>query len=121
MAVPYYTYIIRGFLDLIEGLRVRYRRLDVDLSEGEGAAMTLRHGGEKRRIFVSTDDRTELNPAALDWADVYGKTNLDPNEPTHANLVAIGPAFGIQLWPLPRAYGEAVKMLAARINPEPKV
>lgn len=115
LALPYYTYVIRGFLDAQLVNRVRFKRLDAPLPDGgaNGAAMSLRYGGRLVRLFVSTGDHPDISTDILDWADAYGKVNLAHDEADSPKLVAIGPVFGITLWPLPRGYSTALKMSIA--------
>jgi glycosyltransferase involved in cell wall biosynthesis len=80
-----------------EGFPARYH-------ENKPLAFIVRRGAEERNIYIAADDMRELDPAALEWADVYGKVNLDrdltPAE--HASkVVPIGPSHALRLWSLP--------------------
>ena len=54
----------------------------------------------RRRLVISADDKADLRPAALEWADRVGKVNLLPGatEPYGDRLVAVGPTFGVRAW-----------------------
>jgi hypothetical protein len=64
-------------------------------------AMIVRRGGAERNIYIAADDMPDLDPAALEWADVYGKVNLDrtlvPSK-FEDRVVAIGPSHALRLW-----------------------
>ena len=115
LRVPYYTYVLRGFLDSGIATHVRFKRLDAPLGPvgSDGAAMILASPTRRLRFFVSTGDHNDINEAMLDWADAYGKVNLAFDEPPRSNLIPVGPVFGITLWPLPAGYAEAFQMALA--------
>ncbi len=66
----------------------------------------------KRRFIVDFRDKNTLNIKALNWSDVYAKINFNSNTTEYKNLakdlkekiIAIGPNFGIKLWPSPCIY-----------------
>jgi hypothetical protein len=70
-------------------------------TDNKPLALRLRRGGEERTVYVAADDMPELDEAALDWADVYGKVNLVPDlvpaEHRH-KVVAIGPSHAVRQW-----------------------
>ena len=77
-----------------EGFPARY-------SDNKPLAMTLRRDGSERNIYIAADDMPDLDEAALDWADVYGKVNLvrDLVPSKHAHkVVAIGPSHAVRIW-----------------------
>jgi hypothetical protein len=73
-------------------------------------AFVVRRGSVERRVYIAADDMPELDPAALAWADVYGKVNLDrdlvPRGYEDA-VVPIGPSHALKLWSLPRSLAMA--------------
>ena len=109
--VPYYTFILRGFLDagLTEG--IRFDRIGVSERPAivDGTPMILTRGGRSTRLFISTGDSRGVDEGMLRWADVYGKVNLDFDE-HRSGFVALGPTFGIRLWPLPTGYLRLVQL-----------
>jgi glycosyltransferase involved in cell wall biosynthesis len=70
-------------------------------SDNKPLAFVIRRGSHERNIYIAADDMPDLDPAALEWADVYGKVNLDPAlvPETHAEkVVPIGPSHALRLW-----------------------
>jgi hypothetical protein len=64
-------------------------------------AFVVRRGSEQCNIFIAADDMPELDGIALEWADVYGKVNLDPTlvPSTGADkVIPIGPSHALRLW-----------------------
>ena len=114
LAVPYYTYVMQGFLDAGLAGALRFERFDLPLPEGRanGAAMSFELSDRVLRLFVSAGDHPDISPEMVEWADAYGKVNLPVGEEPRPNVVAIGPIFGITLWPLPGGYLTALRMAA---------
>ena len=109
--VPYYTFILRGFLDagLTEGIRFDRIGVSERPAIADGTPMILTRGGRSTRLFISTGDSRDVDEGMLRWADVYGKVNLDFDE-HRSGFVALGPTFGIRLWPLPTGYLRLVQL-----------
>jgi hypothetical protein len=99
----------------LAGLTERYGPAEIPLSrtgfpaaysDNKPLAFILRRGAAERNIYIAADDMPELDPAALAWADVYGKVNLDRGlvPAGHADtVVPIGPSHALRLWSLPRS------------------
>ena len=94
--VPYYTYVLQGFIG--RGLVLNFRRLDCPVSPPflQGMAFEYRSSTELLRGFVSTGDRSDIDEQVAEWADVYGKVNLDP-ACQDQRIMPLGPIFGIRL------------------------
>lgn len=107
----YYTYILGGLLDRPGEPRLRFRNLGVP--EIDGIALEV----DGRRVFVSSNDHTDINPTMVSWADSYGKVNLAPETEPFPGLVPLGPIFGIRLWRKAAAYGVAARMAVAGAPP----
>lgn len=78
---------IVGFLDSYE--------------DSKPLAFTLRRGPAERNVYIAADDMPNIDHAALLWADVYGKVNLDSHlvPPEHRHkVVPIGPSHAVRLW-----------------------
>ena len=105
--VPYYTYVLGGLLNRPGIGPLRFRNLGVP--EIDGIALEV----SGRRVFVSSNDHIDINPAMVDWADCYGKVNLAPETEPFPGLVPLGPIFGIRLWSKPVAYQTAARMIVA--------
>ena len=70
-------------------------------SDNKPLAITLRRGDAERNLYIAADDMPELDEAALEWADVYGKVNLIPGlvpERYATKVVPIGPSHALRLW-----------------------
>jgi glycosyltransferase involved in cell wall biosynthesis len=97
------AYYLRGILQ-------RYSVPELPLSrsgfpdtytDNKPLAFVLRRGAEERNIYIAADDMPELDPVALEWADVYGKVNLEPSlvpPEGHAKVIPIGPSHALRLW-----------------------
>lgn len=57
-------------------------------------ALRLQPSG--RKIFIDAIDGAALDPRGLEWCDLYGKVNLDPQRDAPPKVVAIGPSFGLR-------------------------
>jgi hypothetical protein len=105
--LSYQTYVLRGLMDA--GRRIRFRRLDCPRSSG--AAMVV----DDTRVWVHTDDNADDTPAApMAWADVVARVNVAPG--SH-DVVALGPLFGLRIWPLPRGYATVLDLVAGGAAP----
>ena len=99
--LPYYTYVLRGMEDA--GCRIRFRALDCPPSNG--MAMTI----DGARVWVHTDDNPhDLPEGTLAWADIAAKVNVLPEVPS---ILALGPLFGIRIWPLPGGYARVISLV----------
>jgi hypothetical protein len=109
--VPYYTFIFRGFLDAGLTESIRFERINAPGRPAtmDGTPMLLTRGGQSIRMFVSTGDSHQVDDGMFEWADVYGKVNLDFDE-HRPGFVPLGPTFGITLWPLPVGYLRLVQL-----------
>ena len=70
-------------------------------TDNKPLAFVVRRGTKERNVYIAADDMPDLDGAALSWADVYGKVNLDlalvPSAYAH-KIVPIGPSHALQLW-----------------------
>jgi glycosyltransferase involved in cell wall biosynthesis len=58
-----------------------------------------------RRLWVDADDMASIDEASYEWSDVVGKVNVLPADlESHPRVRALGPLFGLTVWPLPRGY-----------------
>jgi hypothetical protein len=106
------TYYLSGFAErfrsaelplTLEGFPDRYH-------DNKPLAFVVRRGGVERNFYIAADDMPELDAAALAWADVYGKVNLDRTlvPPTYEDaVVPIGPSHALKLWSLPTSVAMA--------------
>lgn len=72
-------------------------------SDNKPLAFILQRDGRRRNVYIAADDMPEIDLAALEWADVYGKVNLDwdsvPQQVEH-QVVPIGPSHRLRAWTL---------------------
>jgi hypothetical protein len=97
------AYYLIGLLRHVEVTRLPLDRSGFipRYSDYKPVAFLLQRGGTTRRIFIGPDDMPELDLAALEWADVYGKVNLAPGTvPAGAEekVVSIGPSHALKIW-----------------------
>jgi hypothetical protein len=111
----YYTYVLRGFIEVLGDPTVRFAKLDVPDSANprEGCALLVVDGDKENRVFVSAGDHSDVDDDLLEWAHAYGKVNLAFEQPYHPRLHAIGPIFSIQLWSRLHRYLVALRMWRA--------
>lgn len=93
----YYGFYLSG-LEAIGGhLRLRFSSDMPPLADAkDGIALELEDG---RRLFVAANDWSRVDSAALDWCDVLGIVNYDPNEVpagSEKKVRPIGPGFGVR-------------------------
>jgi glycosyltransferase involved in cell wall biosynthesis len=103
----------------LSGLVERYGRAELPFSvegfpttysDNKPLAYVVRRGSEERNVYIAADDMPELDAAALAWADVYGKVNLEPSIVPSGfvgEVIPIGPSHSLRLWPAWRALGVA--------------
>lgn len=97
------AYYLVGLLRHVEASRLPFDRSGFvpHYSDHKPVAFVLQRGRATRRIFIGPDDMPELDLAALEWADVYGKVNLAPaTVPAWAEekVVPIGPSHAMKIW-----------------------
>lgn len=64
-----------------------------------GCVIVVEDGdGDKRNIFIDPHDSCLVLEKFYDWADVYAKINVRPEDSNLKKILVIGPSFGIQLW-----------------------
>lgn len=51
-----------------------------------------------KKFIIDFTDSSNIDEAALNWCDVYGKINLEENFDISEKILAIGPSFGIQIY-----------------------
>lgn len=63
-----------------------------------GFAVEVATANELKRIYIDYGDWDEINETFYEWADVYAKINVRPEDAGREKLLVIGPSFGINLW-----------------------
>jgi len=111
MKVKVYVY---GLCDVfydgyyIQGLKEHYNNIEFNTSKfpkfrGDIFAFIIEHDNYSQKIIIDSKDMSHINLPELEWCDVYGKVNYNPNNLPGTNqekIIVIGPSFGIQIWNL---------------------
>lgn len=108
----YHSFYIRGLREVVPRHHLAYSSDEFPKSFGHRLAMIV-HGADRERVFVCHSDYSTLDPAVLDWCDLYAKINIDPAQPLPESapaILPIGPSFGVRVYSLP---GAAVRALTA--------
>ncbi len=102
----YYGFYLLGFeqhfgpsVDQTGGrVRFRFSRNDLPALRGpEYGLAVIDPAG--RHVFIAADDHPDVDPAALEWCDVYGMVNVPLDRAGLAadgKVVPIGPSFGVR-------------------------
>jgi hypothetical protein len=98
----YYAFYLHG-LDAVFQNRVTYYSTKGMLPfNWHGLALVV-EGSSTKRIFISASDGCGINPAILEWCDVYAKVNAERETAPKGKkekILPIGPSFGIRAWSL---------------------
>lgn len=80
-------------------------------SDAQPLAFILERGNARRKIYIAAADESHIDVSALEWADVYGKVNLDTTlVPTafRDRVVPIGPSHRVRIWGLGETWNVAI-------------
>jgi hypothetical protein len=108
----YYSFYLEGLREVFGTRALEFSRRIFPIS-ARSLAFTVPRTGWK--VYVDAEDKTPYDLQALEWCDVYGKTNIDIARPAprHAHkVVPIGPSFGVNIWSLPATCWFAAKHAA---------
>jgi len=70
----------------------------------DGLAVIIKYPDKEIKLCIDANDRNEIILSQLEWCDVYGKVNYNPNVVPRQGaekVIPIGSSFGIRLWNLP--------------------
>lgn len=89
----YYRYYLDG-LEAVYGRKPKLKTKGFPQLRDpkDGMAVILPDG---QRLFIAANDFAFVDPAVVDWADVVGQVNVDPQVRYSPNIVPIGPSFGL--------------------------
>ena len=110
----YYCYFLQG-LSSKYGNRLTFSRRGFPNFGHDCLAFRVSDHRGERKVYIHAHDSTSLDPAGLDWCDVFGKVNLDPAAVPPAQrdkVVATGPIFPVRLWGIGRTAWAALHNLA---------
>lgn len=87
-----------------QGHKINFARIDgIDLQNLEdyrrGLALeVILQDGQIKKVYIDVNDRNDIHERFYEWADIYAKINLCPEDAKREKAFAIGPSFGIRLW-----------------------
>lgn len=112
LRLHYYTQLLDGLTRAPATAGIGFARLRMPdaVDSTEGCALVVARGEFERRVFVSAGDHAHLDPALVEWADVYGKVNVPLGIELPDNVVPLGPMFGTRLWGPVKRYVVAARM-----------
>lgn len=96
----YYSPYIMGLRRMLGPSRLTFTRRGFPRFDSDCLAIRIQ-GEDEVRIYIHSNDMPELSSAGLDWADVFGKVNLDSDlVPTEhrGKVFALGPMFPVKVW-----------------------
>ena len=101
--VNYAAYYLYGIKSLLKSPAVRFRcieglKIETDVDTRIGFAMEITTTRGMKRIYIDYGDWNEIEEKYYNWADVYAKINVRPEDAFREKLIVIGPSFGIRLW-----------------------
>ena len=91
----YYSFYLQGLCELLGQPEICFtnRGMPTLSNPKDGLAAVTDDG---LRVFVAANDHETTDAEALAWSDRYGQVNLPLYDPLPANLLALGPSFGIR-------------------------
>lgn len=103
----YPAFNARYYSPYIEGLRRLFGRSSLRYtvegfpSFGPGCLAFRIVNSNETRIYLHSDDMPELDAEGLEWSDVFGKVNLDPDlvpGEHQLKVFPLGPMFPVRVW-----------------------
>lgn len=101
--INYASYYLYG-IELIFGKKIiKYKCIkDIDINTDRdsrvGCAFIVETEIFEKKIFIDYGDWNEVHASYYQWADVYAKINVNPDDVGLNKLMIIGPSFGLKLW-----------------------
>lgn len=93
MSPRYYGFYLQGFEERFGwGVRLSTKGFPALGDPKAGMAAILPVG---QRVFIAANDFAHVSPEVLAWADVVGQVNVDPDADRPANVLPVGPSFGV--------------------------
>lgn len=102
--INYASYYIKGFATVYGWGKIVFDLVTVpeigDQQDYYRGCTVLIEGseGEIYRVFIDSHDSNTVHERFYEWADVYAKINVRPDDVGREKLLVIGPGFGIRLW-----------------------
>ena len=97
--INYASYYIEGLRQLFGTKMIVFKCMhDVVEEPRNGVAVKFICDSIEKRVFIDFWDGRGINEFMYQWADVYGKVNLSPDDARLDKVVPLGPNFGICLW-----------------------
>lgn len=100
--IQYASYYIYGLYEVFGKQNVRFssRYFKSFKHDNHFFAFVITKGTSQKKVIVDFTDDSSIDSTALQWADVYGKINLEISKTPHNKIVSIGPSFGIRIYSL---------------------
>lgn len=97
--INYTSFYIEGMRNLFGAGKIDFQCLsDIVGSPSSGMAVKVITGEGEKNVFFDCRDADGIDEPMYEWAAVYGKVNLRPEDAHRDKVVALGPNFGISLW-----------------------
>lgn len=96
----YYSLYIEGLRRLLGRFSLRYTAEGFP-DFGPGCLALRIVNSNEARVYLHSDDMPELDAEGLQWSDVFGKVNLDPDlvpREYRTKVFPLGPMFPVQVW-----------------------
>lgn len=96
----YYASYIEGLRRLLGRSHLRYTAEGFP-KFGSGCLALRIVDSEETRVYLHSDDMPELDADGLQWSDVFGKVNLDPDlvpRDYQHKVLPLGPMFPVRVW-----------------------
>lgn len=100
--VFYYSFYIEGLYRLYGKENVKFSMAGFPAFASRVMAIRLNGTDQKSNIVIDALDTSTIYNEPLEWCDVYGKVNYNPENLPSINLekiVPMGASFGIRIWP----------------------
>lgn len=97
--INYASYYLEGIRRLFGSNVIEFRCLqDINGDPRNGMVVKFISDDMEKRLFFDYMDADKIDEDMYQWADAYGKVNLNPNDIKLDKIVPLGPNFGISLW-----------------------
>jgi hypothetical protein len=112
----YYSFYLAGLYFAFPEAKIQISRQGFPEIHHHCLAFRLLREKEEK-IYISAGDGPGINEKGLEWCDVCGKVNYDPDSipSTYGEkIMPIGPSFGIRIFSCPKTVFQALRMYVAR-------
>lgn len=102
--INYASFYIKGFASVFGSGKIVFDLVEVPGLANQqdyyrGCTLLIEGSeGKTYRVFIDSHDSNIVHEGFYEWADVYAKINVRPEDAGRGKLLVIGPGFGIRLW-----------------------